>query len=182
MNIVNVTIVSGCLLAANNQSTSAGIAGAEHEALEHHPKHVGHSTKFQTSFEDPDSQKVPPHKWGRKEYLHYLLGLSDAYETEFQPVSLWSRGANKMKWIKKSEAWRADPEFRKFMQITWSGWFLKVFIPTFSLIALPPGAYSSSQSTGSSSGCIASHLPLLLTHPSSKRLVRFCRNSKLLTH
>jgi hypothetical protein len=38
MIIVHVTIVSGCLLASNNHSTSLGIVGGDHEALHQQPR------------------------------------------------------------------------------------------------------------------------------------------------
>jgi hypothetical protein len=80
MIIVHVAIISGCLLASNNPSTSSGIVGSENEALEG---------------EDPQQQS----KCG--EWIsHNILGWSNAYDTEFQPVSLWSRGNNKLSWIK----------------------------------------------------------------------------------
>jgi hypothetical protein len=37
-------------------------------------------------------------KWSLERFNHLFLGWSDAYDTEFQPVSLWARGSNKMKW------------------------------------------------------------------------------------
>lgn len=140
MNIVNVAIVSGCLLAANNPSTSAGIVGGEHEALHSHRQPFQRTSTQQATSRPGDMHKFPSHRRTRKDYVHYLLGWSDAYETEFQPVSLWSRGTNKMKWIKKSEAWRVDEEFRDAMKITWLGWIFKVFAPTIFLVALPPAS------------------------------------------
>ena len=142
MNIVNVAIVSGCLLAANNPSTSAGISGAQHEALEHHQQSVPHSPTLQATQRPNEAPQIPTDKWSRKDYVHRLLGWSDAYETEFQPVSFWSRGTNKMQWIKKSEAWILDPDFRKAMKITSFDWIFKVFAPTFLLVALPPASGS----------------------------------------
>lgn len=56
-------------------------------------------------------------------------------------MSLWSRGTNKWKWIKKSRAWRNnDRDFRARMTISKSGWFFKVCIPTLLLVAIPPAA------------------------------------------
>jgi hypothetical protein len=72
-------------------------------------------------------------------FNHSILGWSDTYKTEFQPVSLWARGSNKMKWIRQSEAWK-DPAFRKVMEITCLEWLIKIFVPAFVLSVLPPAA------------------------------------------
>lgn len=135
MIIVHVAIVSGCLLASNNPSTAAGIVGSGHEQLEHgHRKLQRKATLMgqQHGHESP--------KWTWERFNHLILGWSDTYETEFQPVSLWERGSNKMKWIRKSEAWRKDAAFRKLMEITPAGWFLKIFLPSLALVVLPPAS------------------------------------------
>jgi hypothetical protein len=84
--------------------------------------------------EDPQQQSE---RWGKKWFSHKILGWSDAYNTEFQPVSLWNRGSNKLLWIKKSKAW-GNEDFKELMKITWLGWILKVFFPALLLIVLPP--------------------------------------------
>lgn len=70
---------------------------------------------------------------------------SDAYPTDFQPVSLWSRGINKRMWIKKSAAWYDEDEdrrnqFRKAMNISVLGWILETLVPTIALVGIPPAA------------------------------------------
>jgi hypothetical protein len=45
-----------------------------------------------------------------------------------------------MKWIKKSEAWKQDPAFRRLMEVTPLGWFFKIFLPALALVVLPPGS------------------------------------------
>ncbi|TAQ83360.1 hypothetical protein B7494_g8318 [Chlorociboria aeruginascens] len=136
MIIVHVAIVSSCLLASNNPSTSAGIVGTGHEALEP-PRRLVPAAPLGSYMEGVGQRKKP---WTWERFSQTILGWSDAYETEFQPVSLWSRGTNKMKWIRRSRAWREDPEFRALMEITWMGWFFKIFIPALLLHVLPPGA------------------------------------------
>lgn len=132
MIIVHVAIVSGCLLASNNPSTSAGIVGSGHEELEHEHRVLQRRATLQNHGASPG--------WTWKRFNHLVLGWSDAYETEFQPVSLWERGSNKMAWIRKSEAWKQDPAFRKLMEITPAGWFFKIFLPAWALVVLPPGS------------------------------------------
>jgi len=67
------------------------------------------------------------------------LGWSNTYDPEFQPVSLWSRGNNKLAWIKKSEDWKNDLDyFKQIMKITWVGWIIEVFSPALLLVVLPP--------------------------------------------
>jgi ABC-type multidrug transport system fused ATPase/permease subunit len=134
MIIVHVAIVSGCLLASNNPSTSSGIVGGDHEGL-HRPlprtdsNHATARPVAQASRRDL--------AW----FSHTILGWSDAYETEFQPVSLWSRGTNKMNWIRRSKAWEKNKEsFRDVMYISRLGWIFKVCVPTLLLVAIPPAA------------------------------------------
>lgn len=43
-----------------------------------------------------------------------------------------------MQWIRRSAAYREDKAFRKQLEFTTWGWFFKIFIPTMSLIVLPP--------------------------------------------
>ena len=125
MIIVHVAIISGCLLASNNPSTASGIVGGVHEAM-HPPPRVN-------TIQSPSESTEPKRsRWER------FFGWSDAYETEFQPVSLWSRGINKMQWIENSTAWDKDDAFKKIMHITIWGWFLKIFAPTFLLLVVPP--------------------------------------------
>lgn len=73
-----------------------------------------------------------------KRFYHIHLGWSNVYGTEFQPVSLWDRGSNKMKWIKNTQAYNSlDRRFKELMQITPLGWILKIFLPALILIVLP---------------------------------------------
>jgi hypothetical protein len=135
MIIVHVAIVSGCLLASNNPSTSAGIVGSGHEALDWRP----HELHRANTLPSRDSAVAAAHgKWTWKWVSHKILGWSDAYDTEFQPVSLWSRGSNKMKWIQRSRVYQEDEFFRTLMEITWLGWVFKIFVPALALIILPP--------------------------------------------
>jgi hypothetical protein len=156
--------MSGCLLAANNPSTSAGIVGSGHEAL-HHP--LTPAPTWTTTLRPGDSS-YKSHKGGWERFSRIYLGWNNSYDTRFQPVSLWSkspfpdyiflnievsqnfyeatnslhigRGTNKMAWIRESEAYRnpEDDSFKKLMVITRYGWFFKVFMPTISLVVLPP--------------------------------------------
>jgi len=135
MIIVHVAIVSGCLLASNNPSTSAGIVRSSHEELEHEHQ----SLKRRATLVGQRHDHEPP-TWTLERFNHLFLGWSNAYDTEFQPVSLWARGSNKMKWIRKSEAWREDPSFRKLMEITPLGWCFKIFLPAWALVVLPSGS------------------------------------------
>ena len=128
MIIVHVAIVSGCLLASNNPSTSSGIVGSDHEALEE-----------SRILRPPQGPEQRSNRWSRKWIGHKILGWSDAYDTKFQPVSLWSRGSNKRLWIEKSQAWAVnDAKFQDLMIITGWGWVFKVFFPALLLIAIPP--------------------------------------------
>ncbi len=139
MIIVHVAIVSGCLLASNNPSTSSGIVGSDHEILEESRKHhLPRTSSDRAALRPPQGPEQNSDRWSRKWIVHKILGWSDAYDTKFQPVSLWSRGSNKRLWIEKSKAWANDPGFLKLMKITGWGWAFKVFFPALMLIAIPP--------------------------------------------
>jgi hypothetical protein len=138
MIIVHVAIVSGCLLAANNPSTSAGIVGSGHEALEYRPAPLQRAPSIHSTLRQ-DVRMTRSRGWEWKRIGHLLLGWNNAYETEFQPVSLWVRGRNKMDWIKRSRAYRENhQDFQEAMRITRWGWILKILIPALVLIVLPP--------------------------------------------
>lgn len=103
MIIVHVAIVSGCLLAANNPSTSSGIVGSQHMSLIHRvvpeprlPSPVQASRQMHA---------VSSNRSGRGLKALLKSGWSNSYETKYQPVSLWARGTNKMRWVEQSIAW-----------------------------------------------------------------------------
>jgi hypothetical protein len=120
MIIVHVAIVSGTLLAANNPSTSSGIVGSDHEAMER------------------SRNGSPP----RRTFAQKWLGWSKTYGTEFQPVSIWSRGANKMEWIKQTQAYNNESTATAFGDLMFiSGWnWFWIFFLAFLLIVIPPAA------------------------------------------
>jgi len=141
MIIVHVAIVSGCLLASNNPSTSSGIVGSDHEALEESRKDpLPRVSSDRSTLRPPQGPEQRSNRWNRKWIVHKILGWSDAYDTKFQPVSLWSRGSNTRLWIEKSTAWANDPDFQDMMKMTGWGWAFKVFFPALMLIAIPPAA------------------------------------------
>ncbi|KAK0124495.1 hypothetical protein ONS95_009445 [Cadophora gregata] len=130
MIIVHVAIISGCLLASNNPNTAAGIVGTD--------RGCGYRQQCLRPSHSFHIRGTPQDRWTWDRFSHSILGWSNTYETEFQPVSLWSRGTNKMKWIKRTQAWNEDETFRKTMEFTWRGWILKVFIPALLLVIVPP--------------------------------------------
>jgi len=139
MIIVHVAIVSGCLLASNNPSTSAGIVGSDHEALEKSRRqfNLQRASSGQSNLRPDQNPQQKSQRRGRKWFSRKILGWSNAYDTEFQPVSLWGRGTNKLLWIKKSKAWK-NKDFQDLMRITGPGWAVKVLFPALLLIVLPP--------------------------------------------
>ncbi|KAE8451955.1 hypothetical protein EG329_002119 [Mollisiaceae sp. DMI_Dod_QoI] len=139
MVIVHVAIVSGCLLASNNPSTSSGIVGSGHEALDYRPNVLRRAGTLHShrSGEDP---KTASHR-ERKRFYHLIFGWSNAYDTEFQPVSLWGRGSNKMQWIKQTQAYKSpDGKFKELMKICPLGWVFKILLPALTFIVLPPAS------------------------------------------
>ena len=107
MIIVHVAIVSECLLASNNPSTSAGIMGSSHEELGHEHRDLQRRATLASQGYGHDSPK-----WTWERFSHIVLGWSNTFETEFSPVSLLARGSNKMKCIRKFEVWR-ESDFQK---------------------------------------------------------------------
>jgi len=132
MIIVHVAIVSGCLLASNNPNTSAGIVGSGHRALQQGPQNLQRRATLAGHTLAPE--------WTWKRFNHLIFGWSNIHETEYQPVSLWARGSNKMEWIKQTEAWREDPAFRQAIRITWLEWQFKILMPALALSVLPPAS------------------------------------------
>ncbi|KAE9365866.1 hypothetical protein N431DRAFT_516708 [Stipitochalara longipes BDJ] len=140
MIIVHVAIVSGCLLASNNPSTSSGIVGSNHEALEESRRKfydIQRAPSSRSTLRPGEKVQQESEKSRRRWFAHKILGWSDAYDTTFQPVSLWSRGSNKLLWIQKSGAY-VNSDFKKLMNITGWGWIFKVLFPALVLIVLPP--------------------------------------------
>lgn len=118
MIIVHVAIISGTLLAANNPSTSSGITGTKHDAMDRH-------------------RVLQPEKW-----YDWLRLSKKTYETEFQPVSIWDRGQNKWEWIESTEAWTdkaTKTQFQKDMRFGVCSW-IWIFVMAFFLIVIPPAA------------------------------------------
>lgn len=145
MIIVHVAIVSGCLLASNNPATSAAIVGL--------PPDEKFSSPYRASTLDSGGSAMMAVEGSRTKRWKMRLGVlrddgrvrhvpwfSQAYETRYQPVSLWSRGSNKMDWIQDSSAYLQHEWFQKKVQLSALDWTLSVFSPAFLLIVLPPAA------------------------------------------
>lgn len=139
MVIVHVAIISGCLLASNNPSTSTAIVGLPPDPLR--PLRLAPTLL--------DRNGRPKSHW---ESFKAWLGLTretqrmrclplfhPTYETRFQPVWLWSRGINKMRWLENSHVF-SNQFFRDRFRLTAFDWIFYIIIPTIVLIILPPGA------------------------------------------
>ena len=145
MIIVHVAIVSGCLLASNNPATSSAIVGLPPDETLSSP-HRASTLDFRAPA-IVASGNLRTQRWkvrlgflredGR---VRHVPWFSQAYETRYQPVSLWSRGRNKMDWIQDSNAYLRHEWFQNKVQISALDWALLVFSPAFLLIALPPAA------------------------------------------
>lgn len=145
MIIVHVAIVSGCLLASNNPATSAAIVGLPPDEKLFSP--------YRASTLDPSALAMVAPESVRTKRWRVRLGLSredgrvrhvpwfsQAYDTRYQPVSLWSRGNNKMDWIQNSSSYLQHEWFQRKVQISALNWTLSIFSPAFLLIVLPPAA------------------------------------------
>ena len=134
--IVHVTIISGCLLATNNPNTAAGIVGTD-RGWGYRQQCLKSSHSFHTRGR-PGHLASSTSRWTWDRFSRSILGWSNTYETEFQPVSLWSRGTNKMKWIIRTQAWNENASFRETIKFTWTTWIMKVFLPALLLVLVPP--------------------------------------------
>lgn len=138
MVIVHVAIISGCLLASNNPSTSTAIVGL--------PPDTRQPLRRASSLLDrngrPKSHLISFKEWlgltREPHMIRHLPLFHPAYETRFQPVWLWNRGINKMRWLEKIKISNhlAGDRFK----LTTFDWIFFIIIPTIVLIILPPGA------------------------------------------
>jgi hypothetical protein len=140
MVIVHVAIVSGCLLASNNPSTAAGIVGGHHGAMS--PSQLIRTNTLTGTPEQHGS--AVKNSW--TERVLKAWGWNNAYETQFQPVTLWSRGMNKRRWIRRFAAQDGGPDaissetiriFEDRMRISPLGWLWKIVAPAVFLIIVP---------------------------------------------
>lgn len=142
MIIVHVAIVSGCLLASNNPSTASAIVGRSPDKTQAGPHRLRTiDSQAPVAHHKIDSRTERIKKWlGFKKEINkirHLPGFSRAYETRYQPVWLWSRGSNKMDWIRHTKAWK-ERRFRNSIKVSKVEWFCFIFSPVILLIVLPP--------------------------------------------
>lgn len=71
--------------------------------------------------------------------IRHLPLFHPAYDTRFQPVWLWNRGINKMRWLERSHVF-SNQLFGGRFKLTTFEWIIYIIIPTIVLIILPPGA------------------------------------------
>lgn len=145
MVIVHVAIVSGCLLAANNPATSTAIVG----------QRLAPAIPAKPTLKSRDNHYTIPSvtEFGYFIFDHIILLrdltvfygnyylFSDAYDTTFQPVWMWRRGANKRQKIKNSQAWLRpqSPQNKDYLIAGRWSWFL-IWISAVILVAVPPAA------------------------------------------
>lgn len=139
MVIVHVAIISGCLLASNNPSTSTAIVGLPPDPRQ--PLRRA-STLLDRSGR-PKSHLMRFKEWlgltRESHRIRHLPLFHPAYDTRFQPVWLWNRGINKMRWLERSHVF-SNRLFRDRFKLTSFDWIFYIIIPTITLIILPPGA------------------------------------------
>lgn len=117
MVIVHVAIVSGCLLSSNNPSTTIASVAQTLTAPE--------GTLIKGAQDDT--------------LIFRWFGITEIFDTPFQPVPLWDRGCMKKSWLERTAIWSNPdlvwfkPELRltkkEFIWIGVSAWLL-IFAPT----------------------------------------------------
>ncbi|MCJ1405580.1 hypothetical protein MMC11_008808 [Xylographa trunciseda] len=151
MIIVHVAIVSGCLLASNNPSTTSAVVGLPPVIPPSTTLYRAPTIASQSSSGKHSTVKTSTESrylryliwWGvvRPEgHVRHLPLFDQCFETRLQPVWLWRRGHNKMEWIRRSKAWKNHPWFQKEIHLSPLNWLLSLYIPTMILIVFPPGA------------------------------------------
>lgn len=139
MVIVHVAIISGCLMASNNPSTSTAIVGLPPDTRQFLRRastlsgRNGGQKSYLISFKEWLGLTRESHR-----IRHFPL-FHPAYSTRFQPVWLWNRGINKMRWLERSHA-LSNQLFRDRFKLTTFDWIIYIIIPTIILIILPPSA------------------------------------------
>ena len=139
MVVVHVAIISGCLLASNNPSTSTAIVGLP---LDHGPSLRRAPTLLDRNGQQKShlmSFKVRLGLVRETHRIRHLPLFHPVYNTRFQPVWLWNRGLNKMRWLENSHVF-SNQLFRHRFKLTTFDWIFYIIIPTIVLIILPPGA------------------------------------------
>lgn len=139
MAIVHVAIISGCLLATNNPSTSTAIVGLPPDPRQPLRRastlldRNGRPKSYLMSFKEWLGLRRESHR------IRHLPLFHPAYDTRFQPVWLWNRGINKMRWLERSHVF-SNQLFRGRFNLTTFEWIIYIIIPTIVLIILPPVA------------------------------------------
>ena len=138
MVIVHVAIISGCLLASNNPSTSTAIVGHPPDTRQPQPRAVTLPDRNGQPILSLRSFKV----WlglTRETYrVRHLPLFHPAYDTRFQPVWLWNRGINKMRWLENRSHAFPKQLLKDQFRLTTFDWIFFIIIPTIFLIILPP--------------------------------------------
>lgn len=111
MVIVQVTIISSCILGSTNPSTISGLVGDYEKEGEHEHQPI----------------------LGRLE----SIGMTPVYKSVFMPVTLWDRGLMKKRWLQHAGAWETKRWFRMRLEIRpFTGLFL-LPLSAFVLVFIP---------------------------------------------
>ena len=140
MVIVHVAIISGCLLASNNPSTSTAIVGLPPDTRQPQRGAATLSDRNGPPISSLRSFKVWLGLTRETHRVRHLPLFNPAYDTRFQPVWLWNRGINKMRWLENISHVFPSQLFRDQFKLTTLDWIFFIIIPTILLIILPPGA------------------------------------------
>jgi hypothetical protein len=120
MTIVHVSIIAGCLLASNNPSTAATLAGLSS---------TGQKLEATMGIKGTKILGLDP---------ILTLAYKPCYPSIFQPVWMWQRGDQKMRWVRGTGAWRdvTQSAFRDKIHPGWLAWILLTIV-AFLLVFIP---------------------------------------------
>ncbi|KAI9727897.1 MAG: hypothetical protein M1828_005302 [Chrysothrix sp. TS-e1954] len=140
-----VAIVSGCLLASNNPSTSTALVGKgavfEKDTVEGSSLEPSHST---SSFAMSDhhitrhSSAISELRPGKTLPRWAQFGMTPVFPTRFRPVPMWERGQMKTSWLANSEVWDGKERtwLRNKIQLGRAAW-ITISSSAFLLILFP---------------------------------------------
>ncbi|EPE07591.1 cytochrome mitochondrial [Ophiostoma piceae UAMH 11346] len=115
MVILQVTIVSSCILGSNNPSTISGI--------------VGDYRQRQAS----DHTRVLGLQLGEAKFL----GMTPMYDSAFMPVTLWDRGRVKKRWLEQTSVWQTKSWLRRRIKIGHATSLVLLPLVAFLLVLVP---------------------------------------------
>lgn len=142
MAIVHVSVISGCLLASNNPSTTTALVSEIFTHSQNNDIELQVQTEGHQNMEPRGplnrARGLDRFKDGKPaEFTSWKMSPVFA-DTPFLPVSLWDRGRMKRAWIENSEAYKQNKWFQERMRMGKRSFSLLAFA-AFIMVSVPTG-------------------------------------------